>query len=145
MGAKVVTLTPDQFAKNWQTGLTGSVTKIQDGITRVTESPMAKAAAAKDKWVAGITKAANSGRWENSLNQVDVNTWKTVTKQKVGERLAGGAQAAVPKVQKFAQYLIPAVNAANQSIASMPKLTLQDSINRMVGFVTAMANNPYKG
>ena len=142
---KTVTMSAQQFADNWRTGLTSSVQKIKDGIGRVTESPMAKAAQNQDKWVAGIQKAAQSGRWANSLNQVDLQTWKTVTAQKVGERLAGGAQAAVPKVQKFAQYLIPAVNAASQQIDGMPKLTLQDSINRVAAFMTAMAANPYKG
>lgn len=142
---KTVTMTPQQLATNWQNGLTGAVQKIKDGIGRVTESPMQKAAAQQDKWVAGIQKAATSGRWANSLNAVDLQTWKTVTAQKVGERLAGGAAAAVPKVQKFAAWLIPQVNAASQTISGMPSQTLQDSINRVAAFMTAMAANPYKG
>jgi hypothetical protein len=143
--ASQITMTPAQLATNWQNGLTNAVQKIKDGISRVTDSPMAKAAASQDKWVAGITKAAQSGRWANSLNAVDLNTWKTVTAQKVGERLSGGATAAVPKVTKFATWLIPAVNAASAQVATMPKLTLQDSINRAAAFMTAMAANPYKG
>lgn len=143
--ARQITMTPDQFAKEWQGRMTGSVTKIQEGVSRLQENPMAKAAQNKDAWVQGIMNAANSGRWENSLAQVDFATWKNVTRQKVGERLAGGAQAAVPKMQKFGQYLIPTVNAAVQGLDGMPKLTLQDNINRMVKFVSTMAANPYKG
>lgn len=139
-----INITPDQLAQNWKNGLTNAVTKIQDGVSRVTENPMAKAAARQDAWVAGINKAAQSGRWANALNQVDLNTWKNNTRQKVGERLAGGAAAAVPKVQKFAQYLIPTVNAAVAQVDQMPKLTLQDSINRVATFMGYMAANPYK-
>lgn len=142
---KTVTMSPQQLADNWKNGLTSSVQKIKDGISRVTESPMDKAAARSDAYLAGVSKAVQSGRWQNSLRQVDLNTWKTTTAQKVGERLAGGAQAAVPKVQRFAQWLIPQVNAASQAIDGMPKQTLQDSINRVAAFMTAMAANPYKG
>jgi len=142
---KTVTMSPAELAKNWQNGLTSSIPKIQSGIGRVTESPMEKAAARSDAYLAGVNKAVQSGRWQNSLRAVDLNTWRTVTAQKVGERLAGGATAAVPKVQKFATWLIPAVNAASAAIDNMPKQTLQDSIQRVAAFMTAMAANPYKG
>ena len=143
--AKVITMTPDQLATNWKNGMTNAVTKIQDGVSRVTDSPMQKAAAAQDRYLAGVNKAVQSGRFANALNAVDLNTWKNVTKQKVGERLAGGATAAVPKVTAFAKYLIPAVNNAVAVVDGMPKLTLQDSINRAAAFMTTMAANPYKG
>jgi len=143
--ARQITMTAAQYADQWKNGMGGSVQKIKDGISRVTESPMEKAAANQESYLAGVNRAVQSGRWANSLRAVDLTTWKNVTAQKVGERLAGGAQAAVPKMAKFAGYLIPTVNAAVASLDGMPKGTLQDSINRMVKFVQTMAENPYKG
>lgn len=142
---RTVSMTAQQYAELWKNGLTSAVQKTKDGVNRVQENPMQKAAARADAYLAGVQRAVQSNRWQNGLNAVDLQSWKTITMQKVGERLAGGAAGAVPKMQKFGAWLIPAVNNASQAIDGMPKLNLQDSINRMVTFVTTMAANPYKG
>lgn len=105
---------------------------------------MAKAAASSEKMLANLTAAVTSGKWANSLNSVDFNTWKTNTSQKVGERMATGATQAAPKMLKFGQWLIPTLNSAKSQIDAMPSATLQDNINRMVAQVNYMAANPYK-
>jgi hypothetical protein len=144
MAKSGVTISPDQFATNWGTGMTGSVTKIQDGVMRVQDNPMQKAAESVDKYVAGVQRAAASGRFQASLLAVNLQDWKNTTKQKVGERLAGGVTAAKPKMVKFGQYLIPTVNTLMQTVNQMPTMTLEDSINKMAAWARGMAANPYK-
>ncbi len=139
-----LTITPDALAKNWQQGVTNNVKKAQDSVNRMTENPMAKAAEAVDRQVAGVQAAAASGKTQAALLSVDFATWKSTTVSKMGERMAGGATTALPKMTRFAQYLIPTVNAGKQAIANMPRLTIQDSKNRMVAWVDHMHANPYK-
>lgn len=143
--ARQVTISADQYSNNWSGGMAGSISKIQDGISRVTESPMEKAAQNKDRYVAGVMAAANSGKWEAGLRNVDLNTWKTNTRNKVGERLQGGVTAAKGKMAKFGAYLIQTINAGLPAIDAMPKLTIQDSINRSSAWIKYMNEHPYKG
>jgi hypothetical protein len=139
-----VTISPDQLTKNWQQGMTNNVKKIQDAVGRVTENPAQKAMAAKDKWVQGVQRAANEGRFEAGLSNVTLQDWKNNTIQKIGERMQGGVTAAGPKFQKFASYLISTVNAAKSVVDAMPNMTLNDSIQRAAAFMTYMSENPYK-
>lgn len=142
--AKQVTISADQFAKNWGQGMNQSVQKIQDGVNRVTESPMDKAIQRQDAYVQGVIAAAGSGKWASGLRMVSLADWKQKTSQKVGERLNGGVTAAAPKMQKFGTWLIGTLNTILPQIDSMPKQTLEDSIARSTAMIRAMAGNPYK-
>ncbi len=133
---------PTTFTKRWQTGMTGAVQKIQDGITAMTDNPMTKAAAADAKYLQGVTNGV--GRWKAALNAVDFNQWKTNTKDKVAQRLSGGVQAATSKMTAFGQWLLPQVQSLQATIKAMPAMTLQDSINRATAWIQGMAANPYK-
>lgn len=141
---KIMNMSPQQFADAWKNGVTTNVQKTKDGVSRVTESPMDKAAARADAYVAGVTAAAQSGKWQAGLRQVTLADWKANTMAKIGERMTGGATQAMPKMVRFGAWLAPAVNAASQSIDNMPKQTLEDNIQRMTAFVRAMAANRYK-
>lgn len=143
-GKTSTSITAQQFTKNWQGGMTQSVPKIQEGVRRVTDNPMAKAAAASDKYLNGVQQAVASGKFSSSLLAVDFNTWKTNTIDKVGSRLSGGVNAATSKMEKFGAWLLPTVNAGMQKVSSMPNMTLEDNINRMVTMVRHMAENGYK-
>lgn len=142
--AKTVTISPQQFTKNWQGGMTQNVPKIVDGINRVTDNPMEKAISRQEAYVNGVMAAAQSGKWAAGLRQVSLGDWKAKTAQKVNERLSGGVQAAGTKMEKFGAWLIPTLNSILPTIDAMPKLTLEDSIQRSAAMIRAMASNPYK-
>ncbi len=144
MSKSSISITADQFGTNWKNGMTANVTKMQEGISRVQENPMEKAAAAVDKYQAGVNAAVASGRYQAGLMQVNLADWKAVTKQKIGERLSGGVTAAQPKMTKFGQYLIPTINAGLGAIKALPNLTIDDSINRAGAWIRYMHENPYK-
>lgn len=144
MGKSNITITPDQLTTNWKRGMTGNVPKIVEGVNRVSESPMEKAAAAQDKYAAGVQAAVQSGRFAAGLRQVSLSDWKSLTAKKVAERLSSGVEGATAKYNKFGQYLVSTINAGLPQINAMPKLTIEDSIQKMVAWTRFMNANPYK-
>lgn len=139
-----VNITADQLTKNWQAGMTGAVSKIQAGVNAVTESPGVKAAANAQKAATNYALAVSSGRYAAGQMSYTLQYWKTKTAQKVGERMAGGVQAAGAKHAKFAAWLIPALNDVAATVDTMPSMTFQDSINRMTQQATLMHAKKYK-
>lgn len=120
--------------------MTASVEDVRRGIDRVTESPMLKAAAKKDKMLANLTASVNDGRWEAGLKRVTLDQWKTKTRDVGVGRIAAGIQAAADKVVAFAEELLPHIDAGKAKLANMPDITLEDNIARMTTFVRHMAN-----
>lgn len=145
MAKSKVSLTSQQITENWSNKMKNSVTRIQTGIDNVTESPMAKAAANKDKWLQGIQMAHANGRWVAGLNGVTLGDWKNVTKAKVASSLSTGVDNAKTKHQKFSNYLVNTLNQILPQVAASPKMTMEDSINRVRMVIEHMHNNPYKG
>lgn len=133
-------LTPQEFQEKHARRLTASVEDVRRGIDRVTESPMEKAAAKKDKMLANLTQAVNDGRWEKGLKRVSLEDWKTKTRDVGVGRIAAGIQAASSKVVAFAEDLLPHIDAGQAKLKAMPDITLEDNIARMSTFVRHMAN-----
>lgn len=144
MAKTKVGLSSADISTKWNSRMKGAVTDIQKGIDAVTENPAQKAIAAKDRMLAGVTAAVNDGRWENGLNKVDLNTWKTKTKQKVAERLSGGVDAAMTKRRDFDQWLTNTLNGVLPAVAAKQKLTLEDGIERVRMIATHLRDNRYK-
>ena len=133
-----------KISEKWGRRMSGAVTDIQNGIAAVTTSPMEEAIKKQDKMLNGIQNAITSGRWAAGLRGVSLAEWKDKTSKLTAARLASGVQEAMPKRQKFDQYLVQTLNAGLPAIAAMPDLTLEDSVNRVRAMMTHMANNPYK-
>src|ERR1700675_715182 len=72
-----------------------------NGVNGVTESPTAKAAAKKDKYLAGVQQSVSDGTYESSLMAVSTQDWKSATVEKGGQRWAPGVAASRPKLLKF--------------------------------------------
>ncbi len=140
-----VTLTPQQISDSWNSKMKQAVPRIQAGIDAVTDNPMEKAAAAQDKFLAGVQLAVSQGRFAAGCRSVTTADWKARTRAKVGERLAGGVDAAMPKRQKFDQWLVPTLNSILPGIQSKPDLTFEDKINRMTEYARQMHAQRYKG
>lgn len=133
-------LTPQEFQEKHARRLTAAVEDIRRGIDRVTESPMDKAIAKKDKMLANLTAAVNDGRWERGLKRVTLDDWKTKTRDVGVGRIAAGIQAASGKVVAFAEELLPHIDAGQAKLKNMPDITLEDNIARMTTFVRHMSN-----
>jgi len=144
MAKSKVGMSPDKISDKWNKNLKAAVPFIQSGIDGVTESPMEKAAANLDKAQTNYAAAVSSGKMANALRSVNVGDWKSKTKQKVGERLAGGVEAAMPKRKAFDQYLASTLNAVLPQIAASASATIEDSLARVRMLVMHMHENPYK-
>ena len=126
--------------KKWNDRLSNNTQAVKDGIDRVTENPMAKAAAKEDKWFAGIQKAKSSGRWKRGLLATSLESWKTKARDIGADRIPAGAAAAEGKMTSFYGKLLPFEEKLQTQIRSMPDVTIQDSIARATAWINGMAN-----
>jgi len=132
-------LTPQEYAEKQASRLKSATTDIRRGVEKVTEAPTVKAALAKDKMRARLLARIDDGTWERRLRAVTLEEWKRKMLDVGVNRIAAGIDAANAKVVSFAEQLLPAVDAAKAKIAGMPSLTIEDSINRMTGYIREMS------
>lgn len=133
-------LTPDQAAEKHARNLTGSTQDIIAGINRVSTPPGQQAAAKKDKMLANLTAAVQSGKWAARVAAVPLEEWKRAALEKGVNRIGPGIAAARAKMTDFFGQLLPYQDTLKQKVDSMPDLTLEDGIQRMTTFVRGMAN-----
>jgi len=144
MSKRKVSMTPDRISDKWNRRLKGAVGDIQAGIDAVTESPAEKAILKKEKFRTRLVESIDNGTWEAGLAKVSLTDWKANTKKKVGERLASGVDAAMPKRKAFDQWQTNRLNQILPKIAEMPDLSLEDSVNRVRAFMEHMQAEKYK-
>lgn len=132
-------LNASDVTAKWARNMTASVPAIKAGVQAVTESPMTKAAAAADRYVAGVQRAAESGKWQEGLMSVSLDEWKRLTAEKGAGRIAAGVSAATPKMESFMRQLLPFTAQVSRDIQAMPKGTLEDSIARSTETIRKMA------
>lgn len=107
-----------------------AIPEFTAGVAGVTESPTAKAAASQDKWLAGIQKAAEMGRFKSGLERVSLDEWKRKTLNKGAGRIAAGVEESKGKVTDFFEDFLPHLEVLDRKLKDMPSVTLEDSIAR---------------
>ena len=132
-------LTSSQAADKQIKNLSGSVEQIRIGVDRVTESPMEKAAANVDGYLAGVQRAVTNGKFQAGLRRVSLEEWKEKFKTKGIPRIASGAQASRGKLVKFYDEFFPFLDSAQREVNAMPKVTLEDSIARASAMIRKVA------
>lgn len=132
-------LTPVEYFEKLKRRLSAATDDIRKGVEAVTENPMEKAAAKKDKWLQGIIDAHASGKWERGLLRTDLADWKKAMIDKGVARIATGIAGAEKKVVAFATELLPFQDRLKTEIDRMPDVTLDDSIARMAAWARGMA------
>lgn len=118
------------IAQNWANGMGAAGEKIRSGINAVTEAPTAKAARRVDAMIAGMQRAAAEGKIQRGLERVTLEDWKRAALDKGVARIAGGAQAAKPKVQEFFTEFIPHLQQGLQALEAMPRGDVEQNIAR---------------
>lgn len=132
-------ISPQEFAEKWARRLTASTPDIQRGVQRVDQSPTEKAASKKDKMLANLTQAVQSGKWEAGLRKVTLQDWKKQILEKGLPRLSQGVSGAQGEVADFAGQLLAFQDTVKGEIERMPDLTLEDNIARMTTWVRRMS------
>jgi len=131
-------LSPDAAAKKWASRTTAAVEDWRKGIEGVSESPTAKAALHLDKLLANIMESINSGRMAAALNNVSLADWKTASTTKGPGRIPAGVQGAVGKQEAYYRKVFPFLQTVQDEIASMPNMTIEDSIARAAHLMRRM-------
>ena len=132
-------LTAVEFQEKHARRLKGAIDDMRKGVEGVTSAPTAAAAAKANKMKANLVASIDNGKWAAGLNRVTLDEWKTKMINKGLNRVAGGIDEASGKVTDFASQLLPHIDKGLNTIAKLPDLTLEDSINRMTTFCRHMA------
>jgi len=134
-----VRITPEEYAAKHARRLTAAIEDIRTGLTRVTESPTAQAAAKSEKMLAELTRAVQSGKWAARLRSVSLEQWRTAAIEKGLPRIAAGVAGAREKMVDFGTQLFAFENTLLTRIYAMPDLTVEDAINRCSTWIREMA------
>lgn len=123
--------------------MVAQIPKVKAGIAAVTESPGDKAAAAADRYAAGVAKAVETGRYAEGCRSVSLEEWKRLATEKAS-RIQQGVKEAEGKMVNFLAQLLPYAQQVKREIASMPKGTLADSIARSTAAIEKMSQFRYR-
>lgn len=132
-------LTAAEYQEKHARRLTAASDDVRKGIDRVTVNPCELAAAKQDKMLQNLTAAVQSGKWKAGLQRVSLQQWQDRAKNVGVGRIASGIAAAKDKVIAFAEQLLPHIDAGQNKIKTMPDITLEDNIARMVSFTRHMS------
>lgn len=128
-----------EWLSKWGTNLNGAGTYIKNGVNRVTVAPGQAAAAAADRYAAGVNAAISSGKWQRNVSAVTLQSWQSSMIDKGMQRIAQGVTAAQKnKGDKIAR-LLTNVDAAAAAANALPKGGLQQGIARATAFMTTMS------
>lgn len=123
---------PAEAARRWAQRLGAATDKIRSGVQAVTVSPGEKAVRQVDQYVAGIQRAVAERRWQDGLLAMTLQDWKDMMLTKGLPRIASGAQAAIPKFERFLTAFFPHLETGLRQLESMPRGDLQQNIARAV-------------
>lgn len=126
-------LDPTTATAKWVNNLSNATQEITDGVNAVQQAPGQAAAAKVQTWLARIQASAQ--KWQTNVAAVSLGEWQQ-SMIKVGiPRIASGAQAKQGKYQAFATKFYPYLASGVATVKAMPKVTLQDGINRAVAMI----------
>ena len=133
--------TAAEAAQRWATNFGGSGQRWAAGVNGVTVAPGALAARAKDRYASGTANAVD--RFAANSARVSLQEWQSITVAKGQNRLASGAQAALPKTEAaFAKVF----GWIDQTVRSLPpRGDIEANINRAATFARGMHNLKMQG
>lgn len=123
-------LSPQDAAAKWASRTSAASGDYQKGVAAVTTAPGQLAAQKKEKFRAGIQEALDSGKWEQRVAAVSLQSWKEAASTKGASRLGQGVQAAVNKMAGFMSEFLPFQESVMQRADQMPDNTLEERIQK---------------
>lgn len=126
-------VTPEQMASRWAQRLGGATEAITAGVRGVTVAPGQAAARQRAAWLARVQQSAD--KWATNVARVSLAEWQQKMLDVGVPRIAQGAQANQDKMARFAQEFLPHLDRGVAQVKGMPKVTLEDSVNRAVAMI----------
>lgn len=131
-------VTAQQWAANWATKYSQAGQRMTDGANALQTAPGYTAIqnGGMQKWIAKCTAAQT--KWETHTGQVTIQQWRDAYIKKGIPNAQNAIATAKPNVMNFAQSAIPIITALQTQVRAMPKVTLQDSLQRVSAWMTGM-------
>ena len=126
---------PTAAAAKWAQNLGAASQAYTAGVQAVQTAPGAQAAAASDRYIAGVQ--ANVQKFKANVGAVSLGEWQAAAVNKGAQRLASGATAAQDKVGNVFSQLFPFISQVRGSLG--PRGDLEQNIARSANFQRAMA------
>ena len=124
--------------EKWKKNMAASGEAMKAGILATTESPTQKAAAAQDKYAAGVNEAVSSGRYARNLQAVTLQDWQSAASTKGVTNMTNGVRSLTPRAQRGMQDQMAYAQTVSDQVQGMPNTTESDADQRMLAAVNAM-------
>lgn len=123
-------MSPEAAKQKWLNRLSAATTEIQEGVSRVTQSPGQAAVAKRDKWRQNVMSAEE--KWVRNTGRVSAEQWKEAMINVGVPRIAQGAQQKQGKYEAFAQQFFPHLERGQAAIKAMPDTTFEERVQRSI-------------
>lgn len=132
-GVTVTRVSPQQGSDKWRTRLSAASADMTTGVNNVTVAPGVQAAAKRDKWLAGVTGAAD--KWQRNVKAVSLQSWQQSMTTIGIPRVAQGAQAKQQKYTDFAASFYPFLDRGVAQVNQMPDTDMESRIQKAVAMM----------
>lgn len=123
---------PQAALAKWKARMADAGKAMAEGVAAVTESPMQKAAAAVDKYQAGVRKAVEDGTFVAGLQAVPLEEWKRTMAKKGVDNMQNGVRDISARSQTAITDVVDYAQKAGAEVRAMPKVTEGDAKARMM-------------
>lgn len=127
-----------KILEKWKRNAGQATEAFKDGVGAVKQAPTQKAAAAVDKYRAGVLRAVDDGSYVDNLNKVTLADWQQATADKGSRNYANGISSISPRAAKNMADQQQYAEQVSAEIANMPNLTESDAEARMLANVRRM-------
>jgi len=136
MATPEVRLKPtDIVVKKWADRAKAGVELYREFTRTPKRDPTAAAVAMKESLIAKMSARETWDKWESRLRNVGFNGWLYGVQTKGVQRFPQGIDAGVGYFEQFYQQFSRHLAAGLAQVYSMPKRTLEDSINRAAAMI----------
>lgn len=125
-------ISPQEALRRWKANTEAAGESYKQGVQAVTDNPMALAAAAKDKWEAGVRRAAEEGRFEAGLSRRPASYWKERTMGAGARRFVEGVKDGAPAMGSHLANWLPHMATVKGEVDAMPSTTEHERDQRML-------------
>jgi hypothetical protein len=122
----------------WKKNAGNASADLTAGVMAVTSSPTAAAAAAVDKYAAGVQKAVANGSFVKGLQAVSLSDWQQSMTGKGVQNYANGVSSISAKAQKAMADQQNYAASVKAQIAGMPSATDNDMEQRALTAIRLM-------
>lgn len=122
----------------WKSRASNAGAAMTAGVQAVTVAPTQKAAAAVNKYAAGVQRAVQSGSYVNGLNAVSLQDWQQAMTTKGVSNYQNGINNISPKAQKAMADQQAYAAQVSATVASMPNENDNDAEQRALTAIRLM-------